>query len=133
MDPGLEEAIASVIWCTPRLQSECQELKIVSDQFSAKYGKEFAEASKKNSLNNVNEKLIHKLAVQAPPRILVENYLQEIAKTYNVAYTPDEGALEVDEVLQAEGMLIDFGEKKESGGLSPMKPLNYPPPVSVDS
>lgn len=32
---------------------------------------------------------MHKLSVEAPPKILVERYLIEIAKNYNVPYEPD--------------------------------------------
>ena len=64
LDSGLEEPISSIIWATPRLQSEVQELVIVSDQLTLKYGKEFAQSSRVNALNTVNEKLLHKLSVQ---------------------------------------------------------------------
>lgn len=37
----------------------------------------------------VFHQLIHKLSVEAPPKILVERYLIEIAKNYNVPYEPD--------------------------------------------
>lgn len=116
MDEGLEEPIASIIWATPRLQAEVQELKVVTDELTKKYGKEFADSCRINSLNNVNEKLLHKLAVQAPPKVLVEKYLEEIAKTYNVPFEPDPGVIQADETLQAEGMLIDFNDKKNAGG-----------------
>lgn len=116
LDEGLEEPIASVIWAAPRLQGEVQELKVISDEFSKKYGKEFADSCRTNSLNNVNEKLMHKLAVQAPPKILIEKYLEEIAKTYNVPFEPDPGVIQADETLQAEGMLIDFSERKNNRG-----------------
>lgn len=33
--------------------------------------------------------LMHKLSVEAPPKILVERYLIEIARNYNVPYEPD--------------------------------------------
>lgn len=32
---------------------------------------------------------MHKLSLEAPPKILVERYLIEIAKNYNVPYEPD--------------------------------------------
>ena len=32
---------------------------------------------------------MHKLSVQAPPKLTVEKYLVEIAKYYNVEYEPD--------------------------------------------
>jgi vacuolar protein sorting-associated protein IST1 len=64
LDPGLEEAIASLLWATPRLQADVMELKAVADEFAAKYGKEFAVACRSNQLSNVSEKVIHKLSVQ---------------------------------------------------------------------
>ena len=108
MDPGLEEPIASILWAAPRLMAEIQELKVVSDQFTAKYGKEFTQSCRSNQLSNVNEKLMHKLSVQAPPKLLVEKYLEEIAKTYNVPFVPQQ----FEDVSAAEGLLIDFNEKR---------------------
>ncbi len=32
---------------------------------------------------------MHKMSVQAPPKITVEKYMIEIAKYYNVEYEPD--------------------------------------------
>jgi vacuolar protein sorting-associated protein IST1 len=116
LDEGLEEPIASIIWAAPRLQGEVQELKVISDEFTKKYSKEFADSCRTNSLNNVNEKLMHKLAVQAPPKILIEKYLEEIAKTYNVPFEPDPGVIQADETLQAEGMLIDFNDRRNNAG-----------------
>ena len=66
-----------------------QELKIVCDQLTAKYGKPYAQACKENAVGTVSAKLMHKLSVQAPPKITVEKYLIEIAKYYNVEYQPD--------------------------------------------
>lgn len=116
LDPGLEEAIASIIWASPRLQADVQELKLVTDQLTSKYGKEFAQACRTNELNNVNEKVMHKLGVQAPPKILVERYMMEIAKTYNVPFEPDPSVMSQDEIFAAENLLIDLGEKKGGGG-----------------
>lgn len=40
-------------------------------------------------MGTVSEKLMHKMSVQAPPKITVEKYMIEIAKYYNVEYEPD--------------------------------------------
>ena len=69
---GLEECIATLLYCTPRLQADIPELKLVSDQLTLKYKKEYAEACRSNQLNNVNEKVLHRLAATPPPKILVE-------------------------------------------------------------
>ena len=89
LDDGLSEAISSIIWVTPRLQSDIAELKVVSDQLTAKYGKPYALGCRENAVGTVSEKLVHKLSVQAPPKLTVEKYLIEIAKYYNVEYEAD--------------------------------------------
>lgn len=75
LDEGIEEAVSSLIWVTPRLQSDVKELKVVHDILMIKYGKPFAIAAKENQMKSVNEKLMVKMGVQAPPKILVERYL----------------------------------------------------------
>lgn len=75
LDDGLEEAVASLIWVAPRMSTDVKELKVIADLFTDKYGKQFAQACKENSLKTVNEKLMLKLGVQAPPKILIEKYL----------------------------------------------------------
>ncbi|KAK7492079.1 hypothetical protein BaRGS_00016743 [Batillaria attramentaria] len=149
IDPGLEEAIASLIWATPRLQADIMELKAIADEFAAKYGKEFAQACRSNALSNVSEKVMHKLSVQAPPKTLVERYMVEIAKSYNVPFEPDASVMAQDEIMMAENLLIDFDADKKggggggpSGGMGVMQPaaqqapyptggMSYPPPTQA--
>ena len=69
--------------------TDIPELKVVADQFALKYGKPYAQACREQSVTTISEKLIHKMSVQAPPKVLVEKYLQEIANNYNLEYTPD--------------------------------------------
>lgn len=108
LDPGLAEAVSTLIWAAPRLQAEVSELKIVADQLCAKYSKEYGKLCRTNQIGTVNERLMLKLSVEAPPKILVERYLIEIAKNYNVPY-------EADSVVMAEAPkgeesdLIDVG------------------------
>jgi len=90
---------------SPRLQADVQELKIVADQFSAKYGKPYAQACKENAVGTVSVKLMHKLSVQAPPKITVEKYLIEIARYYNVDYEPDPLVMCQDEVYSADNLI----------------------------
>lgn len=74
-----------------------QELKVISDLLTVKYGKVYADACRSESVNTISEKLRHKMSVQSPPKILVEKYLIEIAKNYNVEYTPDEQVMREEE------------------------------------
>ncbi|KAH8020595.1 hypothetical protein HPB51_002544 [Rhipicephalus microplus] len=89
LDEGLSEAVSSLIWVAPRLQADVAELKAVADQLAIKYGKPYAQAARDNGLSTVSPKLMQKLSVQAPPRLLVEQYLIEIAKSHDVPYEPD--------------------------------------------
>ncbi|XP_069491573.1 IST1 homolog isoform X1 [Ambystoma mexicanum] len=92
LDPGMAEAVSSLIWAAPRML-EVSELKIVSKQLCAKYSKEYGVLCRTNQINTVGSQLINKLSTQAPPRILVERYLIEIAKSYNVPYETDSASL----------------------------------------
>lgn len=90
LDDGIAEAVSSLIWVAPRLQADIQELKVVGDLLAVKYGKPFADEARAATGNHrVSEKLLHKMAIQAPPKLLVEKYLIEIAKIYNLDYEPD--------------------------------------------
>lgn len=114
------QAVASLIWVAPRLQGDIQELKIVADIFTQKYGKPFADSVRENQGPvKASEKLQHKLEIHAPPKLLVEKYLIEIAKVFNVEYEPDPQIMS-----QREGTLIDLS----ANGGSPPQPgfVGYP-------
>jgi len=122
-DEGLVEAVSTVLWATPRLSSDCAELNGVSEQLIYKYGKEFGQQARSNTNNTVNEKLIHKLSPDPPPKLLVERYLIEIARNYNVDFTPDP------EVMMSEGIpTIDSKEFENIGGGGPGNFGFGPPP-----
>uniref|UniRef100_A0A8C6Z092 IST1 homolog n=1 Tax=Nothoprocta perdicaria TaxID=30464 RepID=A0A8C6Z092_NOTPE len=108
LDSGLAEAVSTLIWAAPRLQSEVAELKIVADQLCAKYSKEYGKLCRTNQIGTVNDRLMHKLSVEAPPKILVERYLIEIAKNYNVPYEPDSVVM-AEAPAVGEADLIDVG------------------------
>ncbi|KAH9634249.1 hypothetical protein HF086_012711 [Spodoptera exigua] len=97
LDEGLAEAISSLIWVAPRMHTDVQV---------AKYGKIYADACRNENVNTLSDKLKHKMSVQSPPKILVEKYLIEIAKNYNVEYVPDEQVMREEEGRDA--MLIDI-------------------------
>lgn len=119
MDEGLEEAITSIIWAAPRLQSDIGELKVISDQLTTKFGKQYVQAVKENQFNTVNDKLIRKLSVQAPKRLLVEQYLIEIAKSHKVPYEPDPRVMSEEAGHDA---LLDFASPDSIAGNSRRPP-----------
>ncbi|KAJ6652519.1 hypothetical protein lerEdw1_011489 [Lerista edwardsae] len=117
LDSGLAEAVSTLIWAAPRLQSEVAELKIVADQLCAKYSKEYGKLCRSNQIGTVNDRLMHKLSVEAPPKILVERYLIEIAKNYNVPYEPDSVVMaEVPAGVEADLIDVGFVDDAKRGG-----------------
>ncbi|ULT88611.1 hypothetical protein L3Y34_007667 [Caenorhabditis briggsae] len=126
LDDGIAEAVISIMWAAPRLATDIAEFKTISDQLTIKYGKPFAEAARANQLEfpaRVNPKIISKLGAAAPPKLLVERYMIEIAAAAGVPFVPDPDVMREDEVHQAEQILIDF---KNAGG----NPGGPPPPPS---
>lgn len=101
VEEGLAPAISSLIWVTPRFESDVPELKVIADQLGKKYGKQYVLAVKDNQLKTVNETLMKKMGVQAPPKVLVEKYLVEIAKDQKIDYKPDAKILKEQEILNS--------------------------------
>ena len=87
-DPGLEEAIKSLIYAAPR--TEVKELQQARALLVEKYGKEFALEAIDNSDGKVAERVLKKLRVEPPDPELVTMYLKEIARTYGVDWPKGE-------------------------------------------
>lgn len=87
-DPGLEEAIKSIIYAAPR--TDIRELQQARQLLVEKYGKEFALEAIDNTDGKVAERVLKKLRVEPPAQELVTLYLQEIARTYGIAWPKDE-------------------------------------------
>ncbi|KAJ6789316.1 hypothetical protein PWT90_01056 [Aphanocladium album] len=90
VDPGLEEAIQSLIYAAPK--TEIKELATVRQLLAEKYGKEFVLAATDNAEGKVNEKVVKKLSVEPPRKELVQGYLEEIARAYGVDWPKREKA-----------------------------------------
>ncbi|OAD58129.1 IST1 like protein [Eufriesea mexicana] len=117
LDEGLAEAISTIIWAAPRIQSDVEEIKVIADILTSKYGKQYTEACREEALQTISEKLKHKMSVQSPPKLLVEKYLIEIAKNYDI---------------MAEGqdaLLIDVGNNTERNNLDTASGGGIPQPV----
>lgn len=81
-NPGLEEAVKSIMYAAPRI--EVKEINAVKILLAEKFGKEFAKTAADNADGMVSEKVVKKLSVTPPPEALVNGYLEEIARTYGV-------------------------------------------------
>ncbi|UNI21705.1 Vacuolar protein sorting-associated protein ist1 [Purpureocillium takamizusanense] len=89
-DPGLEEAVKSIVYAAPK--TEIKELGTVRLLLAEKYGKEFVLEAMDNADGKVNPKVVKKLSVEPPRQELVQGYLEEIAKAYGVDW-PRRGAV----------------------------------------
>jgi len=83
-DPGLEEAVKSIIYAAPK--TEVKELQTVRGLLAERYGKEFVITAMENSDGKVSEKVVKKLSVTPPSEELVTGYLEAIAQTYGVEW-----------------------------------------------
>lgn len=81
-DPGLEEAVQSILYAAPK--TEIKELHQVRVLLAEKFGKEFVHHAMENTDSKVSEKVVKKLSVTPPKPELVTGYLEEIAKAYGV-------------------------------------------------
>lgn len=110
LDDGLAEAISTILWAAPRIQTDVQEIKVIADILTSKYGRQYTEACREEAIQTISEKLKHKMSVQSPSKLLVEKYLIEIAKNYNVEYEPDPQVM----AEAQDAMLIDIANGGES-------------------
>ncbi len=85
-DPGLEEAVKSLMYAAPK--TEIKELQTVRTLLAEKFGKDFLLAAMDNTDGKISDKVVRKLSVTPPPEDLVTGYLTEIAKAYGVNWPP---------------------------------------------
>ncbi|EKM61469.1 uncharacterized protein PHACADRAFT_248105 [Phanerochaete carnosa HHB-10118-sp] len=85
-DPGVSEGVCAIIYAAPR--TELKELHVLRDILMHKYGRDFSIAVMENKDGCVSERVAKKLATLTPSQQLVDAYLSEIAKGYNIAWTP---------------------------------------------
>ena len=140
-DPGLEEAVKSIIYAAPR--TEIKELQQARQLIVEKYGKEFALDAMENPEGNVAERVLSKLKVTPPEPTLVDAYLREIARTYGVPWPKGEAKTEVDgdddddpstgekvEALEEPMANDELSKATPPRDLGPRSPVHIAPPSS---
>lgn len=85
-DPGLEEAVKSILYAAPR--TDVKELNQTRVLLVERFGKDFA--AKAAAGEGVPDRVLRKLRVEPPGSGLVESYLKAIASAYDVKYGDDE-------------------------------------------
>lgn len=136
-DPGLEEAIKSIIYAAPR--TDVKELQQARALLVDKYGKDFALEAVENTDGKVAERVLKKLRVEPPDPELVTLYLKEIARTYGVNWprkeqSPD-GQDDEDDDTPSGGQAVKNLEEPlttdELSKATPPRDLGPRSPVSV--
>lgn len=108
-DPGLEEAVKSLIYAAPR--TDVKELHTVRTLLADKFGKEFALVATENSDGKVASRVMERLRVEPPKKELVEAYLSTIADAYGVQWPK-----RVKETEEDDGVAGDDDDDEGSGG-----------------
>lgn len=101
VDPGLEEAVQSIIYAAPKIDG-VKEMSTVRQLLAEKYGKEYTLRVLENGDGKVPERVLKKLRVEPPSTELVEAYLSTIADAYGVDYPPGTKARRAAELAAAE-------------------------------
>jgi vacuolar protein sorting-associated protein IST1 len=113
-DPGLEEAVKSVIYAAPK--TEIKELQQVRALLAEKFGKDFVLAAMENTGGGVSDKVVKKLSVTPPKPELVQGYLEEIAKAYGVDWPKGTKELGQPPELIDRELNNDGNDESPSGG-----------------
>ncbi|KXJ85793.1 DUF292 domain-containing protein [Microdochium bolleyi] len=121
-DPGLEEAVKSIIYAAPK--TEIKELHTVRLLLAEKFGKEFVLSAMENTGGGVSDKVVKKLSVTPPKEELVQGYLEEIARAYGVDWPPGRSQL---------GAAPEFEDDDEDEGSGGQAERIIDPTVPADS
>jgi vacuolar protein sorting-associated protein IST1 len=83
-DPAIKEPLCAIIHAAPRI--ELREMHALREMLMAKYGREFAVAAMENTDGCVSERVTSRLRVETPSKELVDMYIAEICKAYDVEF-----------------------------------------------
>jgi len=125
--PDIKEAVCTVIYAAPR--TDVKELGVIREQLISKFGREFAMGSMQNKDNCVNARVVHKLSIQTPENYLVFQYLNEIAKAYNLDWKADFAPEPIQSNIQlGNNATLSFPEPPKSNNVATNFPLFPEPP-----
>ena len=89
LKPEIAEAVCALLYAGWLMGSEVPELHTLYMLFTAKYGKPYSEEVVNSKEKYLSHRLLRMLtSTQVPDPTVVELYLTEIAKAYNVEWTP---------------------------------------------
>ncbi|KAL5334653.1 regulator of Vps4 activity in the MVB pathway-domain-containing protein [Aspergillus crustosus] len=119
LDRALDEAAIAIFYAWSRFPTEVRELTILRSLLTDRYGKDFMTLASENKLADVKapERLVKGLRVRPPSAELVESYLREIARAYNVHWGKDEDDVVANsDDLEEAGLDAEFDLKNVGDG-----------------
>ena len=84
----IKQGVCSLIYAANKV--DIVELREVKSQFSWKYGSKFIKAAEENEEQVVNERIVQKLSVAPPSAFMVQGYLIDLSKEYDLGWEPKE-------------------------------------------
>lgn len=84
--PDMLSCISTLIYAEQFV--DIKELSLIRKQFYDKYGKRFEEAALENKESNVNEKITRLLSISPPEQFVVQSYMIEICKQFEIDWEP---------------------------------------------
>merc|ERR1712183_331670 len=84
--PDMLSCISTLIYAEQFVN--IKELSLIRKQFSDKYGKRFEEAALKNKESKVNAKITSLLPISPPEQYVVQRYMIEICKQFEIDWKP---------------------------------------------
>jgi len=92
LKPEIADSVCALVYAGYCMGGEIEELKQLFRLFTAKYGKQFTESVVNEKEKYLNDRFLKILvSTSTPDKTVVEAYLVEIAKIYDVEYKPQEG------------------------------------------
>lgn len=89
LKPEIADSVCALVYSGYCMGGEIEELKTLFGLFTAKYGKQFTEAVCQDKEKFLNDRFLKILtSTQTPDQTVVEAYLTEIARIYDVQYIP---------------------------------------------
>ncbi|OQO11454.1 hypothetical protein B0A48_03181 [Cryoendolithus antarcticus] len=127
-DPGLEEAVKSLIYAAPKVEG-VKELTTVRQLLAEKYRKEFTLEAVENRDGKVSKRVLDRTKVEPPAKELVEAYLGAIAEAYGIDWPPGTHAKRAAEAAAEANGDNDDDDDDDAPGGQKVKALEAPLPT----
>lgn len=121
-EPSLSEPVAAIIHCAPRV--DMREIHILRDMLISRY-REFAQEAIENKDNIIGARVASRLKISTPSPELVDLYVSEICKAYDVPFS---SPYIVDKSAIQSGATEDSGASDKGGGDPKDKAIPEPNP-----